>query len=314
MGDLLVKEKENDIYQSPIKVVFLLIFEIGSAFLMSFYFRQLITDFTIRKLVLFLTGLSLFLIFSFFASLLVRGFIWLGLGAGLAVAMGLAVFYDYFSPTLIVSGLIIFLIFLWAISGLRSAVEDFLKIRFFHLAKVFLAKATLGAAVMLTIFCYFLWPAADGFPLSLKNFQFLLKSNEKLVAIFVPNFRFEKPLKEILLEKLPAPAKGTAIEGMVLKEFLAGWEKFLGFKINPADSADKVIFDSLKTKFDQTNEETKKMIVVGVFICLFLLIECLFIPLKWIFPIILFLIYSFLSAVNFVSIKLESRSKEIISI
>lgn len=314
MADLLAKEKENDIYQSPLKVVPLLVLEVVAAFSMSFYFRQLIIDFTTPKLVLFLTGLSSFLIFSFFSSLLVRGFFWSALGAGLAVAASLAVFYDYFSPTLIISGLIIFLIFLWAIRELRLAVDDSLKIRFFHLAKVFLARATLGLAVALAIFGYFLLPAADGFPLSFKNFQFLLKPNEKLVAIFIPNFRFEKPLKEILLEKLPAEVKGTAIEGMVQEEFLAGWEKFLGFKINPADSVDKVFFNSLKTKFDQMSEGTKRLTVIGVFISLFFLIELVFIPLKWVFPLILFLIYTFLSAINFVTIRLESRSKEFISI
>jgi hypothetical protein len=303
MADLLVKEKENDIYQSPVKVVFLLVFEVGSAFLMSFYFRQTIVDFSIQKLVFFLIGLSLFLIFSFFTSLLVEGFIWSSLGVGLSIAASFAVFYDYFSSILVFFGLIIFLIFLWAVSELRSAAADSLKIRFFHLAKVFLAKAVLAVALALTIFCYFLLPF-DGFPLSFKNFQFLLKSNEKLVAVFIPNFSFEKTLKEILSEKLPAEIKGTGLEEII----------FLGFKINAADPVDKIIFDSLKTKFVQMNERTQKIIIISLFVCLFLIIQFLFIVLRWIFPIILFLIYLFLSAVNFVAIKLESTSKETLSI
>lgn len=308
--------KENEIYQSSVKVVFLLIFEIGSVFLMSFYFRQLIADFTGWRLIFFLTGLSLFLIFSFFASLLVRSFVWSSLSMGLAVAASFAVFYDYFSPILIFSGLIIFLIFLWGIKELRSAAEGSLKISFFRLAKVFLIKAGLGLAAMLTIFCYFLTPA-ENFPLSFKTFQILVKSNEKLVAIFIPDFRFEKSVKDnfvgFIEKQLAAKIPGFELLPLAAKTAAIN-EVIKNFPVNTGEPTDQSFFNFLQTKFNQTSKSVQKLIVIGLFICLFLIIQFLFIVLKWFFPIILFLIYLFLSAVNFINIRIESRDKEVVSI
>jgi hypothetical protein len=54
--------------------------------------------------------------------------------------------------------------------------------------------------------------------------------------------------------------------------------------------------------------------VLGLFFVLFLIIKFLFMILTWVFPLVLFLVYLLLTAVNFVSIRLESRSKEVLSI
>jgi len=326
MADLL--SKENEIYQSPVKVAFLLILEIGSAFLMSFYFRQFAADFGSQKLILFLVGLILFLTFSFFSALFIRGFLWSGLAVGLSLVAGLAVFYDYFSPVLIVFGFFIFWVFFWGIGGLRFESENSLKIKISRLLKIFLAKASLGTAILISLFCYFLFSAGSDFPISFENLQFLLKPNEKLLAIFIPEFSFQKPLQTVLagvleqqlapkipnFEKLPASAKSIIIEEAVRQEFLAGLEQFLGIRINPRDSVDRVIYDSLKIKFNQLGETVKKWIIIGVFVALFFAIRFLFIPLNWLLSAVIFLIYLVLLALNFASIRLESRSKEVLII
>ena len=272
--------KENDIYQSPVKVAFLLIFEIGSAFLMSFYFRQFAVDFGSQKLILFLVGLVSFLVFSFFAALFIRGFLWSNLAVGLSLAAGLAVFYDYFSATFLVFGFFIFLVFFWGIGGLRFELENSLKIKIPRLLKIFLAKASLGTAILISLFCYFLFSVKGDFPISFENLQFLLKPNEKLLAIFVPGFSFQKPLQTVL----------TGV------------------------SADRVIYDSLKIKFNQLGETVKKWIIIGVFAALFFVIRFLFIPLNWLLSAVVFLIYLVLLALNFASIRLEPRSKEVLMI
>lgn len=337
MADLLSKEKEDNFYQPPVKVIPLLFFEIGFAFLMSFGFRQLISNTSLSAggLFWFLIGLGLFTVFSFLTALLVNGFQWSGLAAGLSVLASLAVFYDYFSTTLIIFGILVFLILIWGISRLRSELTDSLKIRFFRLTQVFLPKIALGVAILLSLFSYLLFssqassagPGQGGFPISFKNFHFLLKPNEKLVGIFIPDFSFQKPFQIILagllkrqlaakvpsFESLSASAKETMVES-VIDEELAGLKKFLGAEINARDSVDKVIYDSLVKKFSQLDERVKKWIIIGIFFVLFLTIRALFIPVNWLLAIFLFLIYLFLLALNFASVKMEPRSKEIIII
>jgi len=314
MADLLAKENQNELYQPPFKVILLLVLEISSAFLMSFYFRQLITDSSGLKLILFLVGLVLFLVFSFFTSLLIKSFIWPSLGLLLATVASLVVFYDYFSQLFIVAALFIFLIFLWAARALRRAAEDSLKIRFFQLAKTFLVKADWGLILMLTLFCYFLLPA-NGLPLSFKNFQLLVNPSEKLVAIFIPGFQFEKSFQDNLsgllekqlavqvpgFEKLPAATKTAALE-----------QTFKDFPFDVQSPADQSIFDFLKNKFSQMDTSTQNWIIIGFFIILLLVVKFLFIFWQWILPPIIFMVYLFLSAINFVSIELESRDKEVV--
>jgi hypothetical protein len=279
-------------------------------------------------LIWFLVGLVLFLTFSFFSALFIRGLLWPSLAAALSLVAGLVVFYDYFSPALIVFGFFIFLVFFWGISALKVDLENSLKIKIFRLLNIFLTKASLGTAILISLFCYFLFSVKGDFPISFENLQFLLKPNEKLLAIFVPGFSFQKPLQTVLagvleqqlvakvpdFEKLPASAKSIIIEEAVRQEFLAGIEQFLGTRINPRDSVDRVIYDSLKIKFNQLGETIKRWIIIGVFVALFFVIRFLFIPINWLFSVVVFLIYLVLLALNFASIRMESRSKEVIEI
>lgn len=327
---MLSKEKENDSCQSPVKVVPLLFFEVSFAFLTSFCFRQLIGNVNppANGLFWFLISLGLFIVFSFLTALLVSGFMWSGLAAGLSALASLAVFYDYFSTTLFVFGIFIFLIFIWGINSLRSELENSLKIRFFYLTKAFLPKVALGVAILISLFSYFLFTARGGFPISFENFQFLLKPNEKLIGILIKDFSFQKPLQTVLagllapqlaakvpnFENLPASVKETVLELTIKREFLDGLSKFLGSEINAQDSADKVIYNSLVIKFSQLDERVKNWIIIGIFVVLFLTIRALFVPVNWLLSIFIFLIYLFLLAFNFVSVKMESRSKEVLMI
>lgn len=333
MADLLSKKNENDFHQSPVKIIPFLVLEVGCAFLMSFYFRQLISqligsiDSPADELFWFLIGLGLFIVFSFLNAFFVSGFLGLGLTTALSVLAGLVVFYDYFSTTLLVFGILVFLIFIWGIRGLRSELESCLKIKFFRLAKAFLPKFGLGVAILIAFFGYLLFSSRDGFPVSFENFQFLLKLNEKPIGVLIKNFSFQKPLQVVLVdllgqqsaakipnfEKLSASAQKIITESVVEQELIS-LNKFLGLKINAQDSVDKVVYDSLITKFNQFDEKAKKWIIIGMFVVLFLIIRALFIPVNWLLSIFAFLIYLFLLALDFVSIKAESRSKEVISI
>jgi len=340
MADLI--SKKNGIYQSPFKVVPFLVLEIGSAFLMSFYLRQLLTNAGSSGLpaqaglpagqaggglIWFLVGLGLFIIFSFLSALFINGLLWSSLAAGLSVIASLAVFYDYFSTVLIVFSIFIFLIFVWGISKLRSELEDTLKIKFFRLVKVFLSKIVLGLAIMISLFGYFLLPTGGGFPVSLENFQsFVLKPNEGLIGIFVPNFKFQTSIQTVLAgllepqlakqvpnyKNLPASAKEIILESAIRQQLLDGLEKALGTKIDSQEPVGKVIYDSLAIKFSQLDETAKNWITIGIFVLLFFTIQFIFIPIKWLLSFLLFLIYLFLLAINFVSIRLESRSKEVL--
>ncbi|MEK7624280.1 MAG: hypothetical protein AAB404_00920, partial [Patescibacteria group bacterium] len=326
MTDLLSKENENDFYQSPVKIIPFLVFEVGCAFLMSFYFRQLIGNVNppTNGLFLFLTGAGLFVIFSFLNAFFVSGFLWSNLAAGLSALASLAVFYDYFSTTFIVFGILISLIFIWGINSLRSEMESSLKIRFFRLTKVFLPKIGLGVAILLSLFSYFLFSSRGGFPISFENLQFLLKPNEKPIGFLVKDFSFQKPFQAVLadllgrrsvvkipnFETLSASAQKIIIESAIGQE-LAGLNKFLGFEINTQDSVERVIYDSLLAKFNQFDEKAKKWIIIGIFAVLFLVIRALFIPLNLLLSILAFLIYLFLLAFDYASIKTESRSKEV---
>ncbi len=104
------------------------------------------------------------------------------------------------------------------------------------------------------------------------------------------------------------------MELTIKREFLDGLSKFLGSEINAQDSADKVIYNSLVIKFSQLDEGVKKWIIIGIFVVLFLTIRALFVPVNWLLSIFIFLIYLFLLAFNFVSVKMESRSKEVLMI
>lgn len=326
MADLIAN-KENDFYQSSVKVISLLFLEIVSAFLMIFYLRQVIVAFNGQNLMLFLAGFGLFIIFSFLSALFINGMLWSSLAAGLSVVASLAVFYDYFSITLIISGLFVFLIFIWAIHSLRSELDNSLKIRFSRLVKIFLAKTTLGLAILITLFYYSLASTQGGFLVSFDNFKFLaLNPNEKIIGIFIPDFSFQKPLQTVLVgvfekqladkipgfESLPASAKETILKAAVQQQFLDGLEKFFGSKINANDPIDKIIYNVLTIKFNQLSETFKYWITIGIFIILFLIIQFVFIPVKWILVVVLSSVYLLLLALHFARVKIEPRSKEIL--
>ena len=144
----------------------------------------------------------------------------------------------------------------------------------------------------------------------------------------IKDFSFQKPLQTVLagllapqlaakvpnFENLPASTKEAVLELTIKREFLDGLSKFLGSEINAQDSADKVIYNSLVIKFSQLDEGVKKWIIIGIFVVLFLTIRALFVPVNWLLSIFIFLIYLFLLAFNFVSVKMESRSKEVLMI
>lgn len=323
MADLIAKE--NDLDQSPFKVIPLLLLEVVFVFLMSFYFRQLFTHGV--GLGWFLAGFFLFIIFSFLSALFLNRMTWSSLAAGLSVAASFLVFYDHFSTILVLSVLFIFLIFIWGIRNLRLESENTLKINFFRLTKAFLTKISLGLAIMLCVFGYFLLPKGNGFFISFENFQsYVLKPNEFIVGIFIPNFKFEMPIQAALAnllepqiakqipsyEALPEAQRKAILDLAIRTQFLDGLEKNLGTKIDSRESVGLMIYDFLVTKFSQLNGSVKNLIMLGIFVILFFIIQTIFVPVKWLLSFILFLVYMFLLATNFASIRLETRSKEVL--
>lgn len=328
MADLISKENDG-VHQSSVKIIPLLILEIVSAFLMSFYFRQLAAGFSVPNLIWFSVGLVLFVIFSFLAALLINELLWPSLAAGLSVIASLAVFYDYFSVVLLGFGLLVFLILVFGMSRLKTDLENTLKINFSHLSKIFLSKITLAMSILFCLFAYFLFSAKGGFPVSFESFRvFILKPNEGIISIFVPNFKFQEPLQKVLagvlenqlsqsipnFKNLPASVKETVIASAVDQEFGVSLTNALGYQVNLKDSVDKVVYDSLVIKFNQLNPTAKNYIYIGILVVLFFTIRFLFIPINWVLSILMFLAYQLLLAVNFVNIKSESRSKEVFSI
>jgi len=328
MTDLISKEN-NNFYHSPFKIIPLLVLEIASAFVLSFYFRQLAAGFTVPNLIWFSVGLVLFVIFSFFAALFINELLWSSLAAGFSVIAGLAVFYDSFLPALVGLGFLVFFILVWGIYRAKTELENTLKIDFFHLSKVFLSKIALAIAVLLCFFSYFLFSAKGGFPISFESFRiFVLKPNERIISIFVPNFKFQEPLQNVLagvlenqlsqsipnFKNLPASTKETIIASAVDQEFGVSLTKVLGYQVNLKDSVDKVVYDSLVIKFYQFSPAAKNWMYIGILVSLFFVIKLLFIPVNWLLSILIFLVYQLLLAVNFVNIKSESRSKEVIQI
>lgn len=323
----MLSKENSGVYQPSIKIIPLFILEIVSAFLMSFYFRQFLVFFNGYSLIWFLVGLGVFIISSFFAALFLKGFIWSALAAGFSVMVSLAVFYDHFSAALNGFGFVVFLVFAWGIFKLQRALENTLEIDFFHLAKVFLSKMAMGTAILLSVFSYFLFSVKGGPVIPLEAFKAFLRPNEKVVAVFFPGFSFDKSLQlfladvleKQLADKVPnfATLPVSIKEGLIApfqQQIVDGLQKFSGIKISLKDPISDVAYDVLAVKFSQLNEPLKSWTLIGVFVGLFFTIQILFVPINWLLSIVLFLIYSFLLAVNFASIKMESRSKEVVEI
>lgn len=336
MADLISKANDNA-SQSSVKIIPLLILEVVSAFLMSFYFRQLATGFTGFNLVWFFVGLVLFIVFSFLVALFINELLWPSLAACLSVTAGLSVFYDYFSAVLLGFGLLVFFILILSVFSLKKDLENALKIDFFRLSKIFLSKMTLALAILFCLFVYFIFSAKTvsldsgqgGFPISFENFQnFALKPNERLIGVFVPNFKFQESLQTLLagvlenqlsstvpdFKNLPSSVKEAALASVIKQEFGDSLDKFFGYPVNIKDSVDKITYDFLAIKFNQLNQVAKDWVVIGMFVALFFTIRFLFIPINWLLSVLMFLIYLLLLAVNFVNIKSEPRSKEVFSI
>lgn len=336
MSDLISKESDG-VSQSSVKIIPLLILEIVSAFLMSFYFRQLAAGFTGFNLIWFLLGLALFVIFSFLSALFVNELLWPSLAAGLSATVSLAVFYDYFSAGLLGFGLLVFATLVLGIFSLKKELENSLKINFFRLSKIFLSKMTLAIAILFCLFAYFLFfiktPSLDlgqsGLPISFESFRiFVLKPNEGLIGIFVPNFKFQEPLQTVLagvlenqlsqsipnFKDLPDATKETVVVSAIEQEFGDSLDEFFGYQVNLKDSVDKIVYDFLAIKFNQLNQTVKDWMPVGMLVVLFFTIRFLFIPINWLLSVLMFLVYLLLLAVNFINIKSEPRSKEVIII
>jgi len=328
MADLLEKEKDSDVYQSPVKFFSLFILEIFFAFLMSFYFRQLGASFSAGNLIWFLASFCLFVVFSFFSALFMNEILWSSLAAGLAVLAGLAVFYDQFGTPLVIFGLLVFFVLFLGIRELRGQLDNALKISFPNLVKSFLPKISLAMAVLTTLFVYLLFFTRAGFPISSDNFKFIfLKPEEKLVGLFINNFNFDKPLEAILSDvfekqllaqipnfyQLPAATQQAGLETVKAQEqnFIGSIDKSLGLKINAKETVDQVIYDSLSVKFNQLGGTAQRLIVIGILVLIFFSIQFLLVILNWLLFPVLFIVYTLLLTLKFARIKLEPRSKEV---
>jgi len=225
--------------------------------------------------------------------------------------------------------LVLFYIFVFlAHRAGRQEREESLRIRFFKIAYAVLPGSVTGLAVFAAV--------ALGFSLKVDEltsqnyFNYLFKPVAPVFKIYVPNFSFEMTTDKFLTSfaeralknqgtgevggfgKLAEPAKQQFLEkaGQELKKSL---ENYTGSPINSKETVGENFYGIFREKAAKFLGQYPPVYVsLAIALVIILLIKSTALLFYWLLAFFAFIFYEILLATNFVTLSLETKSREIV--
>ena len=270
--------------QSLPKILFLLFVSLVSAGSSGWFLQKLFEETSLMNLVFFLVSSGVFLGWFLVSALFIQDTIWILGGCLLSFAALLSFNYENFSVGVLASGLMAGTVFFLGALEVRRDSSSLIKIRFFRLARVFLAPALISFSLVCVSAFYFANSGGE-LVLSSSSFAKLIQPVESLVKGFFPSFS--------------------------LDQSVGGAASILG--VGSGDTFGDILYKVLVK--DLAESDTPPLRYLPGLILIFsgfLFVRSFSIPFGWGVSLVSHLFYISLLALNFASIQLESTDREVI--
>lgn len=268
---------------------------------------------------------AFFAAFFFLQAIFTKGFARLNVMALINAAGLLGPFYDHFSRNAAIVSVLIYLALLFAAySGWRE-LSLLLRIKFARLARRVLPGVMTALALFVSLVFYI--NISEGRTNIVTRdllSSLIFAPAEKIAVRFVPEFSFSKTPNEIftelatnqLDETAGAEQLSSAARKMVIDKSVAESKKKLASMIAyPIDMDSRIsdtIFEYLVMHITGPDSETKSIVGLSAGILAFITLKFLGIFVAIAAGIIGFLFFEMCVAMNFITVVLESRTREII--
>ncbi|MEK9154729.1 MAG: hypothetical protein AAB596_01515 [Patescibacteria group bacterium] len=295
-------------------IVFSLIF---SYFLNLFFSRGNLLFVSISAGAAFLFSISVLLqsifIKDFWRSILIISIEGLILIAGFYGEINLFV-----SGSAVVATLLLFLAY-WSA---KKEMDNMLKINFWRVSKVVLPKAIAALAIFFS-FSY-VSTVGSGFVFPKAYFEDIFFSSSAIVKNFYPAFNPSYSIKEFAFNsakdqlnnlpqaKLLSESEKNRLINQSAGEFEARLAVYFGENFNSELKISDAVYDLLSQKFSQLPKNARTLVLFGVAMLIFLIIEGFALPIRWVISLLAYVIFEILLAIDFAVVILEGRSREII--
>lgn len=208
-------------------------------------------------------------------------------------------------------GLLLIFLF-WAEVDGRSETRNFLKIHFWRVSKTVLLKS-ITAVLLFTIFIYVSLANVStdndyGNEISEAINVFIAPA----IKIFVPEFSYESPLKNIIVDILTKQGVPQESISFATNEFKKNIDNMFGIDLDLNETIGNSVYAAIKDKINKMLNSGNVYALLPILIILWFMVRgiafILFIPLSF----ISFLLYELSIITNFAVIQYESRSREIV--
>ncbi len=321
--------REDDFDYSIIKVVTFLAFNFITLFLGFYCFKIFLEDVNVYYFKLSFLLFSLFFIFSLLNVFLIKSIKKLFWFSFLTALFSLGIFLENFQNILLIGCFIFFIFLFFGFKIGNEFLKNSLKIKFFEVADLFFRKIFFG-------FLLFLFLIFFVYYFNLINFSFNQKINDllikKIVSLTKPilYFYFNVDSEEILLKDLlkqiaikeaekaipdfkdylPQLKEKILLEA--LNKYKSNLEEKFKIKLDLNKNLKVNIEESVLSYLNQLEEKEKFYFALFVTLVLFGIFNLIFKFLAYLYALIAFLIYKLLIVIGFISVSLETRSREFV--
>lgn len=200
-------------------------------------------------------------------------------------------------------------------------MKEIVKINFWKISKITLPTA-IAAIFLFASVAYVYGTDKKEFVVPYDDFKILFSSNEFLIDKIYPGFKFSWTINELAsylaeeqIKKAPqfdalSGAVKKQLVGVAAKEFEKKISDFAGVSISAKFSITEAIYEILKNKLSDMPANAQILISISALILIFLLLESVAVPIRWLIAFTSFIIYEILLAADFIQIELEGISKE----
>ncbi len=329
-----VSSNEAEVDRSMVKIGALAAVGVISFFLFGFFLKLFILEKAGDSFIFLAVAAIVFLIIFFFQIFFIKTSQWINLIISLE-SLGLAVgFYDKISSTLLLAVLAVFLILLWANYSGRREFQNTLKIRFFQISRIVFPKAIMGLALFASVAYYDLSGLGD-FASTGKNQEFFISQSsfEKIILPTAgivnklnisPEIDFSLPIGDLVkdmakkqieensqFQTLPQAMRNQLIV-KATKEIETQISDFFGVPTESKSTISEMLYKAMVDKFNKMPKNIKNIILIGIAALIFLTIEGIAWPIRWLVSVLAWLVYEILLAAGFATIVLEKKSREIV--
>lgn len=234
-------------------------------------------------------------------------------------------FISYTVPILILAALIFIILFYGNLRG-EKILNNSLKFSFWEFSRVVLPKGILALSLFFSVIIPVSLKSGNnnGFPLPNSFFEGIIKSSQGIAGKILPGVDLTSSIgiaasqiAEMNINKIPEtqilpPKMKKQLISKAAEDFYGQISNFLGFEVNPNLTFSQAIYQAAKEKFFALSNEMRNWVFIIIGLLLFLSIEGVSLPIRWIISLFGFIVYQIMLATGFARISVENTLKEVI--